>query len=104
MDSILEFIAALVAVGIYGTEDKPRHPVWRNLLRVFVFGGGAFALANILLPLGIAVPIALSVVWGFSLVIVLSAEHYFGETWLSLAAMGTGALVLGALFWADGFF
>ena len=104
MDSILEFIAAIVAVGIYGTEDKPRHPVWRILLRIVAFGGGGFALANILLPLGVDVPIVISVLWGFSLLIVLSAEHHFGRAWLSFAAMGTGILVLGALLWAEGFF
>jgi hypothetical protein len=45
MAEILEFTLAFVAIAIYGTAEKPRHPIWRNSIRTVAFALAAIAHA-----------------------------------------------------------
>lgn len=95
MDDVLEFLVGLFATFVYGTKDRPKHPVWRNTLRTFVFGGSVVAVLN---QLGIAgefdVPVWLIAVWLFCFVTVMLAEYYVGKPWLSLVTLIIGVCLL----------
>ena len=80
MESVLEFAAAFVAIWIYGTKDNPRHPVWRNTVRIVAFSGAFFCLGFLLnLFGGFDFPVIVILVWLFCSVIVISAEYYVGS-------------------------
>jgi len=93
---VLEFLVGIFAVFVYGTKGHPKHPIWRNTLRAFVFGGSLFAVLNLL---GIAgefdVPLWLIAVWLFCFVTVMLAEYYAGKPWLSLVTFIIGVCLLG---------
>lgn len=94
MVTILEILTAIVAVGIYGTVEKPRHPIWRNTLRTIAFSGSIFVSYHMFRfnewP---DVHMTVSVAWAFGLFIVFSAEYDCGRPWLSLAAAIAGILL-----------
>jgi predicted membrane protein len=103
MEAIVELIAGIVAVGIYGAEDRPRRPFWRNSLRVMVFSGVFFAVAKYQsLFKGIEVPLALTIIWALGLFIVFSAEYYIGRPWLSFSAGVSGILLFGLALRSEG--
>ena len=83
---------------IYGTEDRPRHPFWRNALRTVAFGGAPIAL---LVIFGVLAPLllAFSIMWTCSLLIVLMAEYEIGKPIYRLFAGITGGVVIAAGIW-----
>ncbi len=96
MDDVLEFLVGIFARFVYGSKDHPKHPVWRNTLRTFVFGGSAVAVFNLLgVPGEFDVPLWLIAVWLFCFVTVMLAEYYAGKPWLSLVTLITGVCLLG---------
>jgi hypothetical protein len=52
MAEILELIVTLLATWIYGTDDKPKHPIWRNSVRIVAFSGVIISVAGFLNVLG----------------------------------------------------
>jgi len=48
MAEIPELILAFVAVAIYGTEEKPKHPLWRHSVRTVAFSGVLISTAGFL--------------------------------------------------------
>ena len=100
MDDVVELLANLLGIGIYGTDERPRHPFWRNALRVFVFGGGVVVACSLLSLFGAEqVPKALVLVWLLGVAIVFGAEYYLGKPILSgaVALMGLALLALALL-------
>lgn len=96
MADVFEFQVGIFAVFIYGTENRPKHPIWRNTLRVFVFGGSFVAVLNLLGFLGeFDVPLWLTAVWLLCFATVMSAEYYAGKPWLSLVTLIIGVCLLG---------
>ncbi|MEM7636348.1 MAG: hypothetical protein AAF299_17410 [Pseudomonadota bacterium] len=96
MADVLEFLVGLFATFVYGTKGRPKHPIWRNTLRTFVFGGCLIAVLNLLgVPGAFEVPIWLIAVWLFCFVTVMLAEYYVGKPWLSLVTLITGVGLLG---------
>ena len=88
MDVVLEMIATFLAFAIYGTDAKPRHPVWRNAVRMIAFGGAAIAIASLLSLLGnVEIPTIAVVIWGLCSVIVLLAEYELGSRRVAFASL-----------------
>lgn len=80
MDAIFELVITVFATWIYGTELRPRHPVWRYILRAIAFGGAFVAALSLLnIPSDFDVPLWLEVFWMFCFVTVMSAEYYVGN-------------------------
>ena len=87
MAEILEFILAFVAVAVYGTEEKPRHPIWRNGVRVVAFAGVLVSTASYLNMFGnFDFPLFIVLIWGICSLLVISAEYYVGSKKVCLAA------------------
>ena len=87
MVEILELIVSFLAVWIYGTDDKPRHPIWRNSVRTIAFAGTLVSSASFLGFLGaIQFPLILTLAWALCSLIVISAEYYVGSKRVCLAA------------------
>ncbi|NSX56518.1 hypothetical protein [Parasulfitobacter algicola] len=86
MDTLLELVIGFTAIAIYGTEGKPRHPIWRNSLRTVVFAGFVIAFVDLQFPtLSLEIPIAIELLWLFGFVTVLLAEFYVGSIYIALA-------------------
>ena len=87
MADIIELILTFVAVTIYGTEEKPRHPIWRNSVRTVAFGGVLISIASFLNLLGdLKFPIVVVLIWVICSLLVISAEYYVGSKKVCLAA------------------
>lgn len=78
LEGIAEVIAGLFCVLIYGSEERPRHPIWRYLLLGYTFSG------FVLIALGFVgfvseddIPRALIGIWLFACVIALNGEYTF---------------------------
>lgn len=93
MADIAEFIAAMLAALIYGTEDRPRHPFWRAALRAIVFGGGAIFFVSVGLT-GRIPPLSLWVgfVWVFASMMLLIGEYECG--WPALSLLNAAMMIL----------
>lgn len=88
MADILEFISFILANWIYGKDDRPRHPVWRNSVRAIAFAGVVVSSAYLLGFLGARqIPEILTLAWGLCSVIVISAEYYLGSKRVCVAAL-----------------
>lgn len=87
MAEILELVVAFFAAWIYGTEDKPKHPIWRNSVRTIAFSGILVSTVGFLGFLGsFEFPIGIVLLWVFCSLIVISAEYYMGSKRICLAA------------------
>ena len=87
MAEILEFILAFVAMAIYGTEEKPRHPIWRNSVRTIAFAGVLVSIASFLNIFGaFEFPLVIVLIWAICSLLVISAEYYVGSKKVCLAA------------------
>ncbi|MEM7056252.1 MAG: hypothetical protein AAF557_01560 [Pseudomonadota bacterium] len=105
MEGILELVSLFVADGVYGTQERPRHPIWRNALRVFVFSGALVAAWHLFtFNTWPNIHIVFSVIWGLAFLTVFSAEYYLGRPWLSLAAGVAGIILLLLGLRAEGVF
>jgi hypothetical protein len=88
MVEILELVLTFVTVWIYGTDDKPRHPIWRNSVRIVAFTGAFVSAASLLSILGnFEVPRVATLIWALCSLIVISAEYYVGSKKVFLAAV-----------------
>ena len=87
MEDILELIVSFLAAWIYGTDDNPKHPIWRNSVRTIAFTGILVSSAKFLGFLGaIQFPLILTLVWALCSLIVITAEYYVGSKRVFLAA------------------
>lgn len=88
VEIVLEFIVTLLAITIYGTEERPRSPIWRNTVRVIAFGGALLSGLGLLglMPV-IDYPIAAMVLWIVCGLIVLVGEYEAGSKWVAIAAI-----------------
>jgi hypothetical protein len=90
----------VLAVGIYGTPQKPRHPVFRNTVRLIAFGGSAILLAELIgLVSDIHKPMAVIFVWGVCGLIVILAEYDLGSPKIAIVALMVVALLFGLALW-----
>jgi len=87
MAEILELILAFVAVAIYGTEEKPKHPIWKNSVRTVAFTGVLVSIASFLNVFGsFEFPLFIALIWAICSLLVISAEYYVGSKKVCLAA------------------
>ena len=87
MAEILELVVTFLAIWIYGTEENPRHPFWRNSVRFIAFSGIFISTAGFLGLFGsFEFPFVITVIWALCSLIVISAEYYVGSKKLCLAA------------------
>ena len=83
----LDLILAYLAVWVYGTEDRPRHPVWRNSIRIVAFSGLLVSAAWYGGVLGsVEFPYVVILIWAICSLIVLVAEYDLGSKKVCLAA------------------
>lgn len=94
--AILELVIAGLSILIYGTEDKPRHPAVRNMVRTIAFGGSAIVIATALRLIpdqnfhwGIAA------IWLLSSFVVLIGEYEIGSKRVAYAIYITMVLLIG---------
>ncbi|MEO9516546.1 MAG: hypothetical protein ABJH45_12710 [Paracoccaceae bacterium] len=88
MEDILELFTQFSAVWIYGTEENPRAPFWRNSVRIIAFSGVFVSTAGFLGLLGsFEFPLIVTLIWALCSVIVFSAEYYLGSKKLWWAAL-----------------
>lgn len=95
MEAILELIFALLAITIYGTEERPRSPIWRNTVRIIAFGGALLSGLGLLglIPV-IDYPIAAMVLWIVCGLIVLVGEYEVGSKRVTIAAVVTLVILI----------
>jgi hypothetical protein len=94
MVELFELIIAALGWLIYGSEEKPKHPIWRNTVRVIAFSGAAVFVAVMLgLAGNIQVPLIVSAFWFVCFMIVFSVEYYIGSVVIAYAAIATFALM-----------
>ncbi|WP_152612147.1 hypothetical protein [Leisingera sp. ANG-S5] len=87
MAEALEFVVTFLAVWIYGTEDRPKHPIWRNGVRIVAFSGIIVSAAGFKGLLGsFEFPLIFTLVWGGCSLVVISAEYYLGSKRICFAA------------------
>lgn len=87
MDEVYEILLQLLALTIYGYEEKPKHPLWRNSVRTVAFVGAFISIASLLNLLGnIEFPMFVTLIWGICFVIVITAEYELGSKRVCLAA------------------
>ncbi len=87
MADILELVVTFLAIWIYGTEDNPRHPFWRNSVRTVAFSGAFISTAGFLSLFGsFKFPFVITTIWVFCSLIVITAEYHAGSKKLCLAA------------------
>ncbi len=87
MAELLELILSYFAIWIYGTEDRPKHPVWRNSIRTVAFSGILVSVAGFLGMLGsFEFPFIIILIWAFCSLIVITAEYNVGSRKVCLAA------------------
>ena len=99
MVEVLELIIDALGWLIYGSEEKPKHPVWRNTVRVIAFSGAAvFVAAMLNLTGNIEVPLIVSGLWFLCFMIVFSAEYYIGSVKVAYAAIATFAILVLVIF------
>ncbi|WP_133840692.1 hypothetical protein [Pelagimonas phthalicica] len=102
MAELLELVVSLLAVGIYGTEDRPRHPIWRNSIRTIAFAGLLVSVADVLGILGsVEFPFVVTLVWAFCSLIVITAEYYVGSKRVCLAAYIAYPIWLAILIYSE---
>lgn len=105
MDEIAELFIAAMSIAIYGTDDKPRHPIWRNSVRLVAFCGAFVSIASLSGWLNdTTFPMALVVTWGVCALIVLSAEYYVGSKKVCYAALTVFAIWLLVVLTSIGLF
>ncbi|MCO4825049.1 MAG: hypothetical protein KC451_09370 [Amylibacter sp.] len=98
MAEMLELIVTFIASLIYGPKSEPKHPIWRNSVRVIAFGGTFVAIAAVLGLLGgVSIPLGLTILWAICALIVISGEFYLGSEKLGIAALLFAALYFGVL-------
>ena len=87
MDVILEAVVTFSAVWVYGRKENPRHPFWRNSVRLIAFSGVLISTAYFLDLFGsFEFPLVITIIWAFCSLIVISTEYYLGSKKLGLAA------------------
>ncbi len=100
METVLELIIQYLGLAIYGTEEKPRHPIWRNIVRLIAFSGAAFSILHMLDMTGsTSVPLVISALWLVTFMIVLSTEYYFGPKKLAYAIIAVFLIWISVLVW-----
>ncbi len=95
MAEILELVCSFVAIFIYGSESRPRHPIWRNSFRIIAFGGSISILVNLLTTWSFpdfASPLILP--WLLCSIVVLLGEYYVGSKRLGVAASIVALLLI----------
>jgi multisubunit Na+/H+ antiporter MnhB subunit len=96
---IVEVIATILSILIYGTEEKPRHPIWRFLLLSYTFVGFMVMAAGFL---GFVdeddIPRVLIFIWALSCVVALLGEFEFGSKKIALVFLSIGAVSIGLAF------
>lgn len=93
MEEILELIVMFLARTIYGSEGRPRHPFWRNLIRFIAFGGALASVCNMLGLIGeIEFSIIIVIIWSICSLIVVCAEYYIGSKKVAYAAITVSVL------------
>jgi hypothetical protein len=90
LEEIFEIIVNFLGYLFYGTDRKPRHPFWRNSVRVLGFGGAWISIMSLtgIFP-GFLLPLPIMVVCTICGLIVLVTEHEFGATKIAYAAIAT---------------
>ena len=100
MDDILELAIQYIGWSIYGSKEKPRHPIWRNTVRTVAFCGAAFSVVHMVgMTGGISIPMAISALWFVTFLIVLSTEYYFGKRNLAYAIIAAFLIWISVLVW-----
>lgn len=90
MDVVLEFVILFLSWSIYGSEERPKHSIWRNIVRVIAFSGAVVFTATMLdLMAAVEFPLILSALWAICFLIVLSAEYYIGSVKVAYSAIAT---------------
>ncbi|MFD1158167.1 hypothetical protein [Roseovarius aestuarii] len=88
MAEALELIFSFVAIGIYGSEERPRHPVWRNSIRIVAFAGAAIVYAILLAEWDLPdIASFLILPWLACSCVVLLGEYYLGSKKLGVVAI-----------------
>ena len=95
MEIIVQGVLAVMGFAIYGTEDKPRHPIWRTFFRTAVIGGGLYGLATqaLLLP---SVNLSNWIVglWILCWWLLIEAEFHIGLKSICYFAVAIGFVLL----------
>lgn len=96
-DALVQLLLTGFAVLVYGTPEKPRHVVWRGILRTVVFSGAALGLLGMFAvePLS-SWPKVLLVLWLFPYFILIQGEHEFGNKRVLLSAVLVGLAITAA--------
>jgi peptidoglycan/LPS O-acetylase OafA/YrhL len=90
----VELISVAFAAAIYGTPARPRHPIYRNSLRTFVFVGGILLLLWMVVPNELTIPFLVAGVWAFCGLTVCCAEYDFGSPKIAIASWSMAAILL----------
>ena len=95
MSEVLNIVVGFLALFIYGTEERPRHPAIRNTVRVIAFGGAVFVIASGLnvLP-DVNFDLGLVTGWIVSFLIVLAGEYELGSKRIAYAIFFTGFILI----------
>ena len=100
MEAILELLIGALGFAIYGTPERPRHPLLRNTVRLFAFGGTAIAIAFLFGLMGEAkFPLFATFVWLLCSLIVIYAEYYLGNPTIARAAAMAFVLLFAVAVW-----
>ena len=89
MTEILEAVGAFFAIFIYGSEENPKHPIWRTALRAAFLVGYAVSVATLFGLIDVAFPLWLTILWIACWGVILMAEFEVGSK-----AMGVLAALL----------
>ncbi|GLQ36227.1 hypothetical protein GCM10007939_25110 [Amylibacter marinus] len=96
---IIDLIVSFLSYCIYGTEERPRHWVWRYSVRAIAFIGGAFVLAAVLSLSWVIYPSGLwLLLWFPCMVTVVFAEFHLGSWRVGIGAVALSAAI-GVAFW-----
>jgi hypothetical protein len=100
MEAILELLIGLLGYAIYGTSERPRHPLLRNMVRLIAFGGTAIAVAFLFgLTGGFKFFPFVIFVWLLCSLIVIYAEYYLGNPKIAHAAAMAYTLLFAVAMW-----
>lgn len=90
MDVVLELLVVFLSWSIYGSDERPKRPFWRNTVRAIAFSGAVVFTATMLDLMGtVEFPLILSALWAICFLIVLSAEYYIGSVKVAYSAIAT---------------
>ncbi|PIB25651.1 hypothetical protein BFP76_00515 [Amylibacter kogurei] len=87
IEIIAEIIVTFLGWTIYGSEENPRHPFWRNSVRTVAFLGAFISIASFLNILGdFEFPRVVVGFWAVCSLMVILVEYYIGSKKVCLAA------------------